>query len=180
MQRSFPSPKTNRGSCASLWPPILMATSFVSSMISGVTCRKRESTLQVPQKRGTMKRPTRSCRIRIARRYDHAVIHTVTHAQSPLLLTVFIDADQPHPPPNRAPRASVTPRLLPGQRTHKVDFAKHPQETKTHLSAVTIYFLEEANFVARERRCFMPGNPSFRWIYECCGTKPIAARLTSQ
>jgi hypothetical protein len=39
-QRSFPSPRTNRGSCTSLWPPILMATSFVSSMISGATCKR--------------------------------------------------------------------------------------------------------------------------------------------
>jgi hypothetical protein len=36
-RRSFPSPRTNRGSCASLLPSILMATSFVSSMISGAT-----------------------------------------------------------------------------------------------------------------------------------------------
>ncbi len=39
-RRSFPNLRTNRGSCASLWPPILMATSFVSSMISGATHKR--------------------------------------------------------------------------------------------------------------------------------------------
>jgi hypothetical protein len=32
--RMFPSPRTSRGSCANLWPPIWMATSFASSTIS--------------------------------------------------------------------------------------------------------------------------------------------------
>src|SRR5439155_705803 len=39
-RRSFPNLRTNRGSCASLWPPILMATSFVSSMISEATHKR--------------------------------------------------------------------------------------------------------------------------------------------
>src|SRR5260370_39861980 len=47
-RRSFRSPQTNRGSCASLWPPILMATSFVSSMISGATGKR---TTPLPQAR---------------------------------------------------------------------------------------------------------------------------------
>ena len=39
-RRSFPNQRINRGSCASLWPLILMATSFASFMISGVTCSR--------------------------------------------------------------------------------------------------------------------------------------------
>ena len=42
-RRSFPSPRTNLGICTSLWLPILMATSFVSSMISGATSKRTTS-----------------------------------------------------------------------------------------------------------------------------------------
>jgi hypothetical protein len=67
-RRSFPSLRTNRGSSASLSPSILMATSFVSSMISAATRKRtthRTKSRREPEVRTAPRRVPFSCRSRL-------------------------------------------------------------------------------------------------------------------
>jgi hypothetical protein len=61
-QAKIVSEPEDRGSCASLWPPILMATSFVSSMISGATCKKTTHCAKSPTDESQRVRLTKSVR----------------------------------------------------------------------------------------------------------------------
>src|SRR2546421_926393 len=76
-RRSFPSPRTNLGSCTSLWLPIWMATSFVSSMISGATSKRTTAHLLLPNAPQHMRRPQKQLAVRHRDRAQAVVVHIV-------------------------------------------------------------------------------------------------------